>query len=251
MIFFFLHAAGYKFTSVFNNSIAQSSVVVRAASWQMSQPNFIGFVAADTTNCVATLAITANAYNQALVSPSTATDLGNKELFPYFARISPDDGVQALALHQLILSQGWTEAQIIYSSDTYGNSLSSALQSTSRNAALAGMPSVTFTSLLSFNAADSDSMAQTLTAARSLPNRILIVICAAQTANILFAQVTLLGIANTHTIIGTDAVAINSPILLASSFPVTSSFIGSVNFVQHHQTRFVTKKYMLTNYFYA
>ncbi|XP_052237846.1 uncharacterized protein LOC127849167 [Dreissena polymorpha] len=63
---------------------------------------------------------------------TSAADLGDKKLYPNFARVIPSDNVQVEVMVQTMLSLGWNRIAVIYEDTSYGNDGLVQLQARSR-----------------------------------------------------------------------------------------------------------------------
>ncbi|KAH3752843.1 hypothetical protein DPMN_187469 [Dreissena polymorpha] len=63
---------------------------------------------------------------------TSAADLGDKKLYPNFARVIPSDNVQIEVMVQTMLSLGWNRIAVIYEDTSYGNDGLVQLQTRSR-----------------------------------------------------------------------------------------------------------------------
>jgi len=111
---------------------------------------------------------------------SSADDLSNKALYPYFSRTVGAARKSCAAMIDVVVSLGWREATMLFSEDTYGQGQSNSYQQAAKDLTVNNKTSVRFVNVLSFPTGNQQKLYNALTIVKESLTR----------SNVVFAGMT-------------------------------------------------------------
>ena len=126
-----------------NHSLSRSAAETPTVKAALAMTEFeasrvVGIVGAARSANSATAALIADIFGVALMSySSTSASLSDKSRYPTFYRTVPPDSIQARALLDICIGQGWNRVTVLHTTSTYGASLNTNFQALAANTEMA------------------------------------------------------------------------------------------------------------------
>ncbi|KAJ3365826.1 hypothetical protein GGF32_008224 [Allomyces javanicus] len=116
----------YNFAFVTQDSGHTRSGTIAAMVKAVTQSNAVGMIGEYSSSITIPLSLAGAQYQMWHCAPSSSSDLSNKVEFPRYLRAWPPDPQQGLRMATLALAMGWRSVNVVYGTDSYGQSIGNA-----------------------------------------------------------------------------------------------------------------------------